>query len=138
MFLLAGFVGCGGGGGPGGGSIGSHEDAADRVAGALREAEGIVEGIQDKASAAAAKPKLEALARRLEEITAAVERLGPPGDEPYRKTDAKMREALSSFGKKTMALFERTLDSREIAQALGDGLASLQGKLPKLRGMLGG
>ncbi|MCK6461561.1 MAG: hypothetical protein L6Q95_16895 [Planctomycetes bacterium] len=130
-------VGCGDGG-SGGGGIGSHEEAADEVVRALKDAEGVLDDIKDTASAAAAKGKLEAIAKRLQGIAASAEKLGPPSDAAYGKTEPKMHQAIASFGAKTMAQFDLVMANPEIGKALGTSLAELQQQLPKLRVMLGG
>jgi hypothetical protein len=139
VLALAGAVGCGSGDSSGGGgSVGSHDQAVDQVVKTLKEVEGILDTVKDKSSAAAAKPKFEAIAKRLQGITASVVKLGPPSEEQYSKTEPKMQQAIASLSAKTMAQFELVMEHPEIGEALGTSLAEVQQQLPALRVMLGG
>jgi hypothetical protein len=136
VLVLAGAVGCGDGGGAGG-SVGSYQQAADATVAALKDLGAILDGIKDKASAAAAKPKLDALAKRLDDIAAGVRKLGDPGAE-LEKAARKMEPAVESLSTKTMEYLDRVMESPEIAQALGDSLAAAQRPIGELRMALGG
>jgi hypothetical protein len=137
VLVLAGVVGCGDGGPGGGGSVGSYGQAADQAAKAMKELEGILDGIKDTASAAAAKPPLDALAKRLKAVVAGVERLGEPGADADKAAQT-MEQAIESLSPKTMEYLNRVFEDPEIAKALGDSLAAVQKEIGQLRGMLGG
>ncbi|HEX5136676.1 MAG TPA: hypothetical protein VFY93_06875 [Planctomycetota bacterium] len=138
MIVLLCAAGCGDGGPGGGGSVGSYDEAADLALKAMKEYEGILEGIKDKASGAAAKPKLEAMAKRLRGIAEGASKLKDATEEDMRKSEAKMQQGIASLSQKSTDYTMRVLDNPEIAQAVGDAFPAVQNEILKLRGMLGG
>lgn len=138
--VLALVAGCGNGetAGSGGGSIGSYDAAADEAVELMNKYGGILDGVKDKASAEAAKPKLEDLATRLQGIVTDVEKLGPPSSDAVRKTGDKMQAALESLGPKTTEYVMRIIDTPDMAKVLETEFVAVQGQIVKLRGMLGG
>lgn len=142
--FLALLAGCGNGesgGGSGsssGSSTGSYDAAADQTVKAMKEFGDILESVTDKASAEAAKPKLEALAKRLGDIVMAVAKLGPPSDQQAGRTEEKMRAGLQSMSSRVTGYIERIITSPVIAPVLEQPFAAVQSKLMQLRGLLGG
>jgi len=136
VLLLA---GCGDGGSGGGGkAAGSYDEAADEAVNAMQEFGQILDKVTDKASADAAKPKLEALAKRFDGIVQAVGKLGPPSAEQEKRTDAKMTLGLQALSPKTMAYIERVFASPEVGKTLEQPFAAVQKRILELRGVLGG
>lgn len=125
------------GGSSGGGvTIKSHEQGADEAVKALKEYGDVLAGVTNKASAEAAKPKVEAIAKRLQGIAAGVEKLGLPRE--GQTTAGKMEAALQVLSPRTTEYVMRVMENPEIAQALGGAFDLAQAQILKLRGMLGG
>jgi len=133
--VLALTAGCGNGGS--GVSVGSYSEACDQTVAAMKEVGDLLDKVTDKASAEAAKPKLEALAKRLEGIVEAVEKLGPPKGGAVRGLDEKMRAGLGPLSAKTQAYVERVIDTPGLGPVLEQPFAAVQANLMKLRGTLG-
>ncbi|MFI5403478.1 MAG: hypothetical protein ACHQ1G_11115 [Planctomycetota bacterium] len=136
--VLALVAGCGNGEAGGGGSVGSYDAAADKAIELMNKYGSILDGVKDKATAEAAKPKLEDLAKRLQGLVTDVERLGPPRDGAARGVDEKMQAALESLGPKTTEYVMRVIDTPEMGKVLETAFVAVQGQIIKLRGMLGG
>lgn len=139
VLLLALVAACGDGESDGTGiSVGSHDEAADLTVKAMKQFEGILDSVKDKASADAAKPKLEALAKRLDGIEAAVEKLGPPAEGQDTKCEEKMRAGFESLSPRVLDYLGRILAAPEAGKTLEQPFSLVQQKLMQLRGMLGG
>jgi len=127
--VLALFAGCGKG-------ISSYGDAADQGVEALNEYAKILASVKDKGSAEAAKPKLEALAKRMEEILEGMKALeGPPTED--EKTTERARTAMEGVSAQVSAYFERARSNPEIAAAIREAQGAVTKQLMPLRAMLG-
>jgi hypothetical protein len=135
VLFLALAAACGDGSG---GSVGSREDAADQALKAMKEYEGILASITDRKTSEAAKPKLEAIAKRFDAIAKSVEGLGPPDEGQHRATEEKMRPGIESLSKTVQDYMMRLLDNPEIGQPIDQPFAAAQNGILRLRGTLGG
>jgi len=139
FLILASVAACGDGESDDGSkSIASHEEAADQTVRAMKQFEGLLDSVKDKASADSAKPKLEALAKRLDGIEAAVEKLGPPAEGQGTKCEEKMRAGFESLSPRVFAYIERIMTAPEAGKTLEQPFSLVQQRFMQLRGMLGG
>lgn len=130
LFLLALAAGCDGG-------VGSHDAAADETLKAMREFATILEGVKDQGSADAAKPKIDALGKRLDELTKDVKKLGEPSEEESKKVSEKVRKGIGDIRSRMDVIMAR-LDASGVAESIQAPAAAVMGKFMALRGMLGG
>lgn len=132
LFLLGLAAGCGSG-------VGSHDEAADETLKAMQEFATILEGVKDKATAAAARPRIEALGKRLDEIRKGIEELGEPTEEESKRVLEKMQRGIGGlYGRMDMITARLDAGSAEVAMSLQAPAAEVMGKFMALRGMLGG
>lgn len=66
--------------GCGGGKVDSHKEGAEQANDVADDMVKILSGVKDKASAESAKPKLEALGKKMEDIMDQMQKLGPATD----------------------------------------------------------
>jgi hypothetical protein len=121
-----------------GGGVGSHEDAADATLDAMKEYASILESVKDKGSAEAARPKIEALSKRLDELVKRVEKLGEPKGDDARKAEEKMRAGIEGISARMEANMGRLDASPDVGAVILEPAMAVSGKLMALRGMLGG
>jgi biopolymer transport protein ExbB/TolQ len=111
--LLAVLAGCGGG-------ISSHEDVIDARMEANEDLAKLLEDVTDKQSALAARPKLEAINRRMREIEAAEAKLGEPNEADFKRAMEKWEEWSRKHQARMQRIFERIFSDPEILEALGE------------------
>ena len=128
--VLALAAGCGKG-------VSSFADAADQGVEAMNEYASILASVKDKGSAEAAKPKLEAVAKRMGEIVEGMKSLeGPPTED--EKTSEKVRTAMEGVSTQVSAYFDRSRTNPEIAAPIREAQGAVTKNLMPLRVMLGG
>jgi hypothetical protein len=103
-FLVA--VGCGGAE-PRGPDLSTHEGIADALVEVKQDLADALDGIRDKATAEAAKPALQEIAKRENDVWAALEKLGEPGDEEKKRLDARVNATLEKLHARMEAAMER-------------------------------
>lgn len=130
--VLALAAGCGNGGG-----VGSYDEAADETLKAMREFAAILDGVKDTGSADAAKPRIEALGRRLDELTGQVKKLGERSEEESKRVFEKMKKGIGGINER-MAVTMARLDASGVAASIHASAAEAMGKLKILSGLLGG
>ncbi|MGH7162944.1 MAG: hypothetical protein ACREID_05625 [Planctomycetota bacterium] len=118
VFVTALVVGCGGG-------IGSFEDAIEAQIDATEDLNQALGGIKDKRSAEAARPRIEAFGKRMEEIQDRMSKLEPPKDPPDEARMAELQQELTEVGKKVAANMERISADPEALEALNAIMARL-------------
>jgi len=104
------------------GGIHSPEDAAKATVETVKDLNDVLDGVKDKASLQAAKPKLEAIKKRMEELQKSTEKFKSEGDGPK----------VSAEWQKKMA------DQMSRLTANGLRLASIEGASEMLDGVIGG
>ncbi len=119
------------------GGVGSYEEAADATVRAMQDYAAILEGITDKAAAEKAKPKIEALAKRLDEILDEVNGLKEPSQESLEKSGATLREGMNAIAAKMDENMQRLDRLPDIWPTLQDQAIGLSSKFMALRAMLG-
>ncbi len=99
--LLVAAIGCGNGGSSSGGGKGgdltSFGGVLDAQISSMEDFTSALEGITDKKSAEAAKPKLEAIAKRMQEVAAAGKKLGEPTGAEKERLEAKLNAATAKL-----------------------------------------
>jgi head-tail adaptor len=129
--VLALAAGCGKG-------VSSFTDAADQGVEAMNDYASILASVKDKSSAEAARPKLEAVAKRMGEIVEAMKTLdGPPDDAEAEKSDEKVRTAMQGVSTQVSAYMDRSRSNPEIAAPLRESFGAVSKQLMPLRAMLG-
>lgn len=131
-WVIALAAGCGNG-------VSSFEEAADEQLTVQREFARILEGVKDKATADAAKPLIEALGVRVDEIAKTVKALGEPTPEESQRVIEKMRTGIAEINERMKVIVAR-LDagSHEIAESIQEPSASFMQKCKAVCEMLGG
>lgn len=119
LFLAAWLTGCGD----------SHEAVADQTVAALNDLNEVLAGVTDKATADAAKPKIDAAAKQLGELKARAEALGQPSDSVEKDVE-------SQYGVKAAAAVEtlrqhilRISVDPMVRQAIGESLDKAAGNV---------
>lgn len=102
--------------GCGGGTIDSHEEAMDAKMDLVDDMVSILDTIRDKRSAERAKPRFEALEKRMQEVDEQAGKLGPPDE----KTMAAAMEKMGPAMEKLFAAYARIPDDPEIQAVLGE------------------
>ena len=88
-----------------GDDLSTHEGAINAQIGVLNEMTSVLKGVKDAKSAEAAKPKLEKLSKRMNEIQDAMSKLkGEPDDALVQKKGQEMTTAMSNMMAAMMAL----------------------------------
>jgi hypothetical protein len=104
----------------------THESLMDDQIGAMEEVATILEGVKDKDSAKAAKPRLEALAKRQQDIEKRVKELGEP-------TDEKKEQLMKVYAPRLEAVMSRMMKldiPTDAMSELGDPTANFQFGMP--------
>ena len=94
----------------GNGKIDSHKEGVEAANDVADDMVKVLNGVKDKASAESAKPKLEALGKKMEGIMDQMQKLGPP-------TDPKMQGEMMSMMAKVVAAMQKL--PPEAQEALG-------------------
>lgn len=116
--LLVVAMGCGGG-------LGSQDGIADAKISTMEDFVNILEGIKDKSSADAAKPKILEIKKRMEEIEAAAKKLGEPKGEDKTKAEAKLKAAQQKLEPRMQKAFERIQSDPEVMAAVASVMAEM-------------
>jgi hypothetical protein len=95
---------------PQGPDLGTHEGVTDAHIAALEEMADVADGIRDLKTAEAARPRMEALKRRMQEINHAEERLLPANPEERKRLDRKLEEAAERLEPRLKGTMERLKD----------------------------
>ena len=119
-----------------GGVVGTHEEAVDATLKAMKEVAEILGTVKDKASAEAAKPRLEAVAKRMGEIVEAVEELGEPKD--VAALEERMRKGLEPVSAAIEGYLERIQGVPGMEAILMEPFRAVTGRVAELRMRLGG
>ncbi len=117
-------------------SVGSFADAADRGAAAMNDYASILESVTDKSSAEAAKPKLEAVAKRMSEIVEAMKGLSAPNSDEMNQRSETVRTAMQGVSTQTTAFMDRSRSNPEIAAVIRESWGAVTKELAPLRAML--
>jgi hypothetical protein len=133
VFALA---ACGNGAPEGPRAITTFEQAAVETIRGIREFREILDGVEDTASAEAARPRLEALAKRLRAVVAAVDRM--PEGQPGPEVSARVGEAEAGLSVSTTAYTAHVLENPEIGEVLAEAYGDVQSRVLTLCEMLGG
>ena len=80
----------------------SHDKVRSDMLDVISDMNDVLDDVDDKASAEAAKPKLEAIGERMKDLKARADKLGEPSPEQEKELNAKYEERM---GKETMRLF---------------------------------
>ena len=103
-----------------------HESLARQSITLMSETVDVLDGVTDKASAEAAKPKLEAIVVKIEDIKKRMTALG----EPDEATQEKLKKVLESEGKKIttmmMTLMKRFMTNPEILGVLQETMGKMK------------
>ncbi len=116
-------------------NVSSFADAADQGAAVMNDYASILESVKDKSSAEAAKPKLEAVAKRMGEIVEAMKGLSPNPDEMNKKSE-KVRTAMQAVSTQVNAYMDRGRSNPEIAAVIRESWGAVTKQLTPLRAML--
>ena len=116
--------------------IGSFAEAAERTVSGMREFGAILGGVEDLASAEAAAPRLEALAKKLRAVVAAIDRM--PQGEAGPEIAGRVEEAFAALSPATTAYIDCVLEAPEIGEVLAGPYGDVQHQLRTLLEMLGG
>jgi hypothetical protein len=103
-----------------GGGLGSHKGVAQAKIDVVDDMLEILEGVNDKASAQKAKPKIEALEKRMDEINAAEAKLGEPTPEEAQELMGTVMKDMMSRMERMMKVQEKLMANPEIQEVLGD------------------
>ena len=104
-------AGCGGG-------LGTHEGVLDAQIDAMDDFADILDGINNKSDVDSAKPKVEALVKRMQEIQTAADKLGEPTGDQKKQLEKKMQDAQKKFEPRMKKVQERLQNDPEAMQAL--------------------
>jgi archaellum component FlaC len=107
--------------GCGGGKIDSHDEAFDALMDNIGERTEIIKTVKDKRSAEAAKPKLEALNKRMKDIESQAEKLGDPPADAQAKYMQRMMEATG----KLMQAMQGLPDDPEVQRIIMDSAGGM-------------
>ena len=100
-----------------GDKISSHEDALEAQLDVIHDTTAVLKTIKDKASAEAAKPKLDALEKRMKDIEEQMKKLeGTPDPKLQQKAMTEMAKAMQEL----MAAMAAVPDDPEIQKIVGD------------------
>jgi len=98
LLFLGSLSGCGGD---------THESLVGQALELMNEYNTIMDAVKDDASAAAAKPKLEALEKRAADLKKRADALGKPSDDERKRLQEKFQAQMASAGLKAMASYQK-------------------------------
>jgi len=104
----------------------AQEALADKAIATFKEYAGVLESVKDKASAEAAKPKLEAINKKIKEIEAEGKKLGEPNEAIKKKLEESMGPAVGAVLKE----MGRISENKELTEILGSTLSGGDEKAP--------
>lgn len=117
--LCLSFSGCG--------KAATHKDLANKMGNSMEEFADVISGISDKASAEAAKPKLQAIVKRLDEIVEQGKALPNPSsaledemNEIIAVGKGKMESAMMQFQQKVLADPSIAMVLMDVMKEMGD------------------
>ncbi len=113
-------MGCGNGG-----DLSSREGVLDAQISSMEDFTDAIEGITDKKSAEAAKPKLEAIVKRMQETAAAGKKLGEPTGDEKKRLEAKMEAATKKLDPRMQKIMERLQGDPEAMMVIAGVMAQL-------------
>ncbi|MFI5403580.1 MAG: hypothetical protein ACHQ1G_11640 [Planctomycetota bacterium] len=114
-----------GGGSKKGGDLSTFEGVLDAQISSMEDFTVALEGITDKKSAEAAKPKLQAIVKRMQEVVAAGEKLGEPTDDEQRSHEAKLEAATAKLDPRMEKVMERLQGDPEAMMVVASVMAEL-------------
>jgi hypothetical protein len=116
----------------------SHDKVTADTLDIMADMNDVLDGVTDKASAEAAKPKLEAIGERMKDVKARADKLGEPSAEQQEQLKAKYEERM---GKEMMRMFGNAMrvgTNPEIAVVLEDAMQGIEPPSMGPGGMPGG
>jgi hypothetical protein len=116
----------------------SHEKVMSDTVDVLSETNATLEGVTDKASAEAAKPKLEALSERMQALEARGEKLGEPSAAETEALGKKYLPQMMKEGFQLMAAMQRINSNPELREVLGSSVEGFGSGLGAESGPPGG
>ena len=105
-----------------------HEKAMEDMIGGMEEMVAILETVKDKESAEAAKPKLEALGKRMEATQKTMEEIGKPDEAKEKVLKEKFEKRMKEILPKVMSETMRVGMNKEFSEILGDAMKKTQPK----------
>ncbi len=115
----------GGGGAKKGGNLSSFEGVLDAQISSMEDFTVALEGITDKKSAEAAKPKLEVIVKRMQEVAAAGEKLGEPTGDEKNQLETKLEAATAKLDPRMEKVMERLQGDPEAMMVVASVMAQL-------------
>ncbi len=103
----------------------THESLGDETVALMKEALTILEGITDKASAEAAKPRLEALGAKGDDLEKRMSALGTPDAATQERMRQRMAKEMGETQGRLMTVMSRLMSDPEISAALGETMGKL-------------
>lgn len=113
-----------------GGDLGTHEACTDAEIEAMNDLAVIIEGVQNKQDVDAARPKVEKIVKRVQEIQAAQRKLGEPSAAEKKRLKAKTDAAGDALKPRVEKATERLESDQEALMAL---TMLLMEHMPKLQ-----
>ncbi|MBI5851970.1 MAG: hypothetical protein HZB39_13230 [Planctomycetes bacterium] len=117
-------------------AVNSFADAADQGVVVMNDYASILASVTDKSSAEAAKPKLEAIAKRMSEIVEAMKGLSPPNSDEMNQRSETVRTAMQGVSTQVTACMDRSRSDPEIAGVIRESWGAVTKQLAPLRAML--
>lgn len=110
-------------GGPG---IDSYEEAGEAQAEVMREMIGVLEGVDDDASAKAAAEEIEALGDRLQEIAKQISKLPPPSESELQEIIARQQEYGREFQQSAATQMMKIAQYPVLTEAWSNAMMKMQ------------
>jgi len=104
----------------------SHDKVTADSLDVISDMNDVLDGVNDKASAEAAKPELEALGERMQDIKARAEKLGEPSAEQKQALEEKYKERMGKEVGRIFGNMMRVGMNPEIAGVLDDAMNKLE------------
>jgi len=103
-----------------------YEQVTEDSLACMEEMVDVLATVKDKASAEAAKPKLEAVGERMKEIEKRMEELGKPDKAKQEALEKKYKERMTEIAGKMMQESMRVMMNPELGQIIGDAMKNME------------
>ena len=110
----------------------SHEAAMNDMIASMEKLNTILDGVQDEASAKAAKPKIEALSKQMDALGQRMEKLGEPSEAQQKELTAKFGKKMEKLGPKMIGNMMRISMNPQFAEHLQEAMKGMNKRGPSI------